>query len=60
MVDSVRPRPVEEADLADLIRLLWDPVSSGEFQFFGFRVADARELERRWHDDGLTGQERSS
>jgi hypothetical protein len=40
MGDSVRLRSVEEAELANLVRLLWDPAASGEFQFFGFRVAD--------------------
>ncbi len=52
-------RPVGEADLTDLVRLLWDPAASGDFQFFGFRLADARELERRWREDGLIGEERS-
>jgi RimJ/RimL family protein N-acetyltransferase len=57
--DLVKLRPVEEADLANLVRLLWDPAASGEFQFFGFRMADAREVERRWREDGLIGEERS-
>ena len=55
----MRLRPVEETDLANLVRLLWDRATSGEFQFFSFRVADARELERRWREDGLIGEERS-
>jgi RimJ/RimL family protein N-acetyltransferase len=56
---SVRLRPVEVTDLAHLVTLFWDPARSGEFLFFGFRVADARELERRWHEDGLIGEEYS-
>jgi [ribosomal protein S5]-alanine N-acetyltransferase len=59
MACPVTLRPVEEADLAMLVRLLWDPAASGEFQFFGFRMADARALERRWREDGLIGDDRS-
>jgi RimJ/RimL family protein N-acetyltransferase len=51
--------PVEEGDLANLVRLLWDRVASGEFQWFGFRMAEAHELEQRWRADGLIGNERS-
>ena len=50
---------MEEADLSNLVGLLWDPDASGEFQWFGFRMAQARELEQRWSDDGLIGKERS-
>lgn len=32
----------------------------GEFQWFGFRVAKARELERRWAEDGLIGADSST
>jgi RimJ/RimL family protein N-acetyltransferase len=55
----VRLRPVEEADLAQLIRLLWDPDAPGEYQWFGYRMGRAREVERRWHDDGLIGEDSS-
>ena len=55
----VRLRPVEEAELADLVRLLWDPSAPGEYQWFGFRVGDARALERRWREDGLIGEDSS-
>ncbi len=48
-----------EADLTNLVRLLWDPSVAGEFQWFGFRMVDAHELERRWREDGLIGEERS-
>lgn len=51
----VRLRPIEESELADLVRFMWDPDACGEFQWFGFRVATAREVVRRWHDDGLLG-----
>jgi [ribosomal protein S5]-alanine N-acetyltransferase len=59
MGDPVKLRPVQEADLSNLVRLLWDPEASGEFQWFGFRMADVRDLERRWQEDGLIGKERS-
>lgn len=32
-----------------------DPTVPGEFQWFGFRVVKAREVERRWAEDGLIG-----
>jgi RimJ/RimL family protein N-acetyltransferase len=46
-------RPVEEPELESLVRLLWDPHAPGEYQWFGFRTSAAREIERRWHDNGL-------
>jgi RimJ/RimL family protein N-acetyltransferase len=55
MAGSVRLRPVEEADLPLLTRLLWDPASPGEHQWFGFRMDTVREIEHRWREDGLTG-----
>jgi RimJ/RimL family protein N-acetyltransferase len=54
---SVRLRPIEEAELAQLVRLFWDPSVPGEHQWFGFRMARAREFERRWREDGLIGDE---
>jgi RimJ/RimL family protein N-acetyltransferase len=57
--EPVRLRPVEEPDLTKLLRLLWDPSAPGEFEWFGFRLATARELERRWREDGLIGEESS-
>ena len=59
MVGFVRLRPVEEADLPLLTRLLWDPAAPGEHQWFGFRTDVARATERRWREDGLTGGEAS-
>jgi [ribosomal protein S5]-alanine N-acetyltransferase len=56
---GVRLRPVDEGELADLVRLLWDPEAPGEHQWFGFRMKTVREIERRWHDDGLIGKESS-
>lgn len=50
---SIHLRPVLEPDLAELLRFYSDPVAAGEFQWFGFRPEKARELERRWADDGL-------
>lgn len=52
---AVKLRPVEASELAQLLRLLWDPEAPGEHQWFGFRMDRVRELERRWHDDGLIG-----
>lgn len=48
-------RPVEESELPDILRIQTDPTWPGEYQWFGFRVAKARELERRWTQDGLIG-----
>jgi [ribosomal protein S5]-alanine N-acetyltransferase len=48
-------RPVQQSDLAELMRIYTDPTVPGEFQWFGFRVAKAREVERRWAEDGLIG-----
>jgi [ribosomal protein S5]-alanine N-acetyltransferase len=59
MGDQLKLRPVEEADLSNLVRLFWDPAASGEYQWFGFRMADVRQVERRWQEDGLIGKERS-
>jgi len=55
MTDLVRLRPIEESELADLLRCYWDLEVTGEFQWFGFRLAKAREVERRWAEDGLVG-----
>lgn len=55
MADPVSLRPVQESELVELVRLLWDPSAPGEFQWFGFRMPTVREVERRWHDDGLIG-----
>ena len=59
MDESVRLRPIEESEVANLIRLVWDPDAPGEYQWFGFRLAAAREMERRWRDDGLIGEDSS-
>jgi len=56
MGDPVSLRPVDETQLGDLVRLLWDPSAPGEFEWFGFRMPSAREVERRWHDNGLIGE----
>ena len=53
-------RPIEEPDLSRLLRLRWDPEAVGEHQWFGFRVDDARALERRWQHDGLIGRDAPS
>ncbi len=50
---EVRLRPVRETELGDLVRLLWDPNAPGEYQWFGYRIDAAKDIERRWHQDGL-------
>ncbi len=57
MDSSLTLRPVEEADLVVFRRLFTDPTATGEFEWFGYRVDRFRELERRWHEDGLMGAE---
>ena len=59
MSAHVRLRPVAEQDLPELLRLLTDPTAPGEFQWFGYRLADARAVERRWREDGLIGGDQS-
>jgi RimJ/RimL family protein N-acetyltransferase len=59
MTALVRLRPVVESDLQRLTRFLDDPVATGEYEWFGFRVDRVRELERRWREDGLIGLEQS-
>jgi RimJ/RimL family protein N-acetyltransferase len=56
MGELVVLRPVEESQLSDLVRLIWDPSVSGEFQWFGFRMNNVKDVERRWHEDGLIGE----
>ena len=57
MDDGVTLRPIEESDLPLLARFEWDPVATSEFQWFGFQMDKASKLERRWHEDGLIGDE---
>ncbi|CAN5760705.1 N/A [soil metagenome] len=59
MDGDVRLRPIEESDLELVARFEWHPDAAGEFQWFGFRMDKAKELERRWHQDGLIGDETS-
>ncbi len=56
MPGRVRLRPIDEQELADLLRLLWDPEAPGEYEWFGFRMETVKEVERRWQDDGLVGK----
>jgi RimJ/RimL family protein N-acetyltransferase len=53
-------RPVEESDLPELLRLRWDREATGDYQWFGYRIDDARALERRWQHDGLISNEAAS
>ena len=55
----LRLRPIEESQLALLLGLWWDPELTGEFQWFGFKNDKAKELERRWQEDGLIGDDSS-
>ena len=59
MGDVVSLRPIEETELQQLVRLVWDPVASGEYESFGFRMDWVAELERRWPQDRLIGDDRS-
>lgn len=43
VTDRVWLRPVEEAELADMLRFYSDPEATGEYQWFGFRLAKARD-----------------
>jgi len=57
MGSSLMLRSVEEADLVVFRRLFIDPTATGEFEWFGYRADRFRELESRWHEDGLMGDE---
>jgi RimJ/RimL family protein N-acetyltransferase len=59
MSRALRLRPIEEDELSELVRLLWDPEAPGEHQWFGFRMDAVKDFERRWRDDGLIGKESS-
>ena len=59
MTSGVRLGPIREEHLERLLHLRWDPEETGEFQWFGFRMDDAARLRRRWHEDGLIGEESS-
>jgi RimJ/RimL family protein N-acetyltransferase len=55
---EVTLRPIQEEDLQRLGRLITDPAVTGEFQWFGYdQVPRLKDLERRWHEDGLIGEE---
>ena len=51
--ERITLRPVRQSELPDIVRIHTDPTWPGGFQWFGFRPARARELERRWAEDGL-------
>ena len=54
-MEQVTLRPVESEELGQLLRFQWDPAATGDFQWYGFGMDKARELERRWQQDGLIG-----
>jgi RimJ/RimL family protein N-acetyltransferase len=37
--------------------MLVDPTATGEFEWFGHRADRLRDIERRWQDDGLIGED---
>jgi len=53
MSDQLALRPVEEADLALIEQLTFDPAGMGPFLWFGWQ--DRRRWRRNWQDDGLVG-----
>ncbi|MFJ8623624.1 GNAT family N-acetyltransferase [Kitasatospora sp. NPDC093550] len=53
--EAVSLRPVAEADLPALGRLINDPQATGEFQWHGWR--DPERLRRRWEEHGLLGDD---
>ena len=55
----LRLRPVEEVDLARLMTFLYDAEAASEWLWVGYRMDQARRVERRWHDDGLIGGDQS-
>jgi RimJ/RimL family protein N-acetyltransferase len=58
MASQVVLRPIRREDLSLLGRLLVDPTATGEFQWFGYlQVPRLNDLERRWEEDGLIGDE---
>lgn len=60
MVPSIRLRPVQEQELDNLLRFLWDPETSGEFQWFGYRMSAVHNVKSRWAEDGLVSETTSS
>jgi RimJ/RimL family protein N-acetyltransferase len=60
MVPLIRLRPVEATELDDMLRFLWDPAATGEFQWFGYRMNSAWALQTRWAEDGLISEKTSS
>ncbi|GIH18392.1 GNAT family N-acetyltransferase [Rugosimonospora africana] len=53
MGESVKLRPVLEADLAFLYYLMNDPDGGGKFQWYGWH--DAQRVRNRWVEDGMLG-----
>lgn len=59
MGDPVTLRPIQESELRELLRSFWDATVQSEYQWFGYRMAKAHDLERRWAEDGLVGGDSS-
>ncbi|MFI6843290.1 GNAT family N-acetyltransferase [Kitasatospora sp. NBC_00085] len=55
--DQVSLRPISEADLAPLERLLLDPEAIGGLQWYGW--SDPGRLRRKWAENGLLGADQS-
>lgn len=52
-------RPVQETDLARLTQLLLDAEAAGEWQWFGYRLQRAHDVECERQDNGLLGSGQS-
>lgn len=57
MESPVTLRPVLAEDLPLLGHLLIDPTATGDFEWFGYRIPRLKDIERRWGEDGLMGEE---
>jgi RimJ/RimL family protein N-acetyltransferase len=53
--DGVHLRPIEEADLDEMVRYSTDADAQGQFEWMGFR--DPRMWRRRWEEDGWIGEQ---
>ncbi|MER6508312.1 GNAT family protein [Nonomuraea sp. NPDC001636] len=52
---TIELRAVREDDLAFLTRLIGDPDSSGEYQWYGWQ--DPHRLRRLWDENGMLGED---
>ncbi|MGN9843042.1 GNAT family N-acetyltransferase [Nonomuraea sp. H19] len=52
---TIKLRAVDEYDLPFLQRLISDPDSTGDFQWYGWQ--NPHRLRKRWEDDGMLGDD---